>query len=469
MASNHNRLSRDLIGKTLSIGNKIVIDKNRNLEVKNARVIGDLYVDGSIIGGCSSNCDTNGDAVCPLLPQPPTGTPTPLTGENCISCYESEPLNVACRDLNANKVCYNYTEMCDDLNAPLVYPGIVNPSKLVLTPNPAYVVPLGQKACQPAPLPMSPLSLTGKHVLVVGASKGIGKACAERFVTEGADVIGTSRHPLCYPPGDYSYPLKTLDVRETKNVKRFILDLMGNTWTNGQIDILVLCPAIHFIGQLAECTGDELTDAFDAMVSGYQRVVHYALPYMRHSDDTRVISLGSTAGEGGVILDAYSISKRALQFWNDMHQQESMMRKARGQVTYEPTFSLIEPGFILTSISMYEFYKPAGVSETNADVRGEKFSINFLQNVAAPNPVTVVSETVYRVAVAPQPGVRYISDNDTPIPFLPGTPTMTQLTQSYNTLSADDAVNQLSMPFLEFIVTNAVPLQAAVASAYCPP
>lgn len=219
---------------------------------------------------------------------------------------------------------------------------------------------------------------------------------------------------------------------------------------------------------MAACTGDELTDAFDFMVSGYQRVVHFALPYMRHSDETCVISMGSAAGELGISLDAYSIAKRGLQFWNDLHQQETMLRKATGQVTYEPTFSLVEPGFIMTTISLYEFYKSAGASASDPQTRVSKYGINFPQNVTAPNPVTVVSETVYRIAVAPQPGVRYISDNDTPLP-LPGNPTLTQLIQANNGLSADDAINQIANPFIANTVSNIQIMKSAIQAVYCPP
>jgi NAD(P)-dependent dehydrogenase (short-subunit alcohol dehydrogenase family) len=486
MAANFSNLNRDIIGRNLQIQATEVIDQNRNLKhIKSAQVgslsvrndglikgslkiKGDLCVEGTISGGCDCSCDSNGDAVCPLLPQPPIGTPVPLTGQNCVCCYEDEAHNVPCRNVNENKVCYNYEELCADFNSTLVYGNIINPGKLILTPNPAYVVPPCQKACHPAPLPPMPLSLTGKHVLVVGASKGIGKACAERFVTEGADVIGTSRHPLCYPPGDYTYPLKTLDIRETKNVKRFIQELMANTWTNGQIDIVVLCPGIHFVGHLASCTGDELTDLYDFQVAGYQRVVHYALPYMRHSDETRMISMGSVAGELTVSLGGYSMAKRALQAWNDIHQQESMLRKAQGLVTYEPTFTLVEPGFILTSISLYEFYKPDTLSESDPNVRASKYAINFPQCLTAPNPTSVVSETVYRVAVAPQPGVRYISDNDTPLAF-PGNPTITQLVQYNNGLSADESINQVSSPFVASLISNVQTFKAALSAAYCPP
>ena len=39
------------------------------------------------------------------------------------------------------------------------------------------------------------LRLTGRRVLITGASKGIGLACAESFAAEGADIVLSARDP----------------------------------------------------------------------------------------------------------------------------------------------------------------------------------------------------------------------------------------------------------------------------------
>lgn len=41
--------------------------------------------------------------------------------------------------------------------------------------------------------------MTGKVVVVTGASTGIGRASANRFAAAGAIVVGTSRWPWRYP------------------------------------------------------------------------------------------------------------------------------------------------------------------------------------------------------------------------------------------------------------------------------
>ena len=46
---------------------------------------------------------------------------------------------------------------------------------------------------------------------------------------------------------------------------------------------------------------------------------------------------------------------------------------------------------------------------------------------------------------------------------------MTQLVQAVNGLSADDAINQICLPFLADTVTNIQAFKTAIGAAYCPP
>ena len=444
---------------------------------------------------------------CDKLDQPPTDTLIPLDGENCISCKDSKKL-CKCRNINQYLNAFSYDDLCNKLINPSLdeYNGIVNPSALTYTIDPPLTVPFGQKGYNMIPDPVTypiaphyppitnPIPLTGRNVLIIGAAKNLGKAIADMFVTNGCNVVGTSRFPECYSE-TYPYPLLKLDARIRKDVKHFFKKLMSKYFTNGQIDILVNLPGIHSFGTLAESNGDDLSDVLSNNVCGYQRVVYYALPHMKFSNNTRVISFGSIAGEFPNPLTAYTISKHALQMWNDCHMVEALQRKAMGLSTAEPTFTLIEPGFIESTIGLYESYVMKDCDPTSVLTRGMHLGIiagqsaNTLFNpaIACPKPPPfippfstcpcpdnpslcagvpdIVAEAVHQIVMAPQPSVRYLIDPS------PGGLSFIPAVQASNILSSDEFLNQVAPSLIGFFFSpnTAALSQAILKDSFCKP
>src|SRR5258706_238828 len=100
------------------------------------------------------------------------------------------------------------------------------------------------------------LNLKGKRVLVTGGSKGIGRACAEAFAVEGAQVKIASRNP---PAGSNA---KAVDLSQ-KGAAEALAD-----WA-GEIDILVNNAGAIPGGDLLKVDEDTWRRAWDLKGFGY--------------------------------------------------------------------------------------------------------------------------------------------------------------------------------------------------------
>lgn len=467
------------------IGETIVVDDTapelklpyQNLKVQPI-VNRALALNGTNSSSSSSSSSSNSSSDSPL------DTLMPLDGENCIA-EEDKTLKEDERDLNKYLTGLTYKQLCKWISDPInAYTGVINPSALTYTLDPPLFVPIGQKGFNMvAPFPFTPdVNLSGRNVLVVGASRNIGHATANLFVTKGCNVVGTSRHPDCYDDTEYSYPLLKLDIREKKNVKHFFRHLMEHHFTNGRIDVLIITPGMQWVGDMQDADGEDLSDLLSFQVGGFQRVVYRALPFMKHSNSTRVISMGSTAGEITNSLNGYSIGKYALHYWNDAHMLDALRRKAMGESTYEPTFTLVEPGIIQSTIGLHEKYVAKRTDLFDPKIRGQWMVFNSSQSAttvlnpilasAPPCPavpslctqvVQAVADAIHQIVIAPQPSIRYLVEPADPAFSLLGGVT------AHNLLSADDALLQVSVPVMEFFWDASIsPLaQSVLASSYC--
>lgn len=401
---------------------------------------------------CKKNSHKRDKKKCCDLHEPKPNGLLDLSMQNCICCHENKKDRYVTFKVNTS--CQSHKKMCKAFNQfdLSTYPTIVNPAALTITQDPAFDPPLppGQPFAYPPEVVNNPRSVIGKQVLVVGGSRNLGKAIADRFHQEGACVTATSRYPNCY--ARTPYPLKKLDVRFEDDVKRFIKHLVKEIH---QIDILVILPGVYWSGPLSEATGDDILGLYNLKVAGFQRVVHYALPYMRHSDDTRIISFSSSEAYAPFPANGsiYASVNLALERWNDALQQEVMLSKARGLTTFGPTFSLVQPVYINASIGLYEYYQASSLKKNSQPVETGILSTVGDQSLGGglftggpggtPQPSPTVDEAVFRIAIAPQPGVRY-SIPEAGEETLLGAPYLNVI-QLINSIPPTDVVNLFSL------------------------
>lgn len=128
--------------------------------------------------------------------------------------------------------------------------------------------------------------LTGKRALVTAAGQGIGRATAEAFVREGAEVVATDLNADLLAGLDCR--VEALDVTDKAAVQSLIGGLP-------RLNVLFNCAGFVHHGTILDCTDDDWEFSFNLNVRSMFWTVRAALP-------------GMVAGGGGSIINMASVA-----------------------------------------------------------------------------------------------------------------------------------------------------------------
>ena len=149
------------------------------------------------------------------------------------------------------------------------------------------------------------MRLNGKRALVTAAGQGIGRACAEAIVREGAVVFATDIN---------AGTLATLEGAET-----FLLDAtdpaqIAAAVERAEPDILVNCAGFVHNGTILEATEDEWDFAFDLNVKSMFRTIRAVLPGMLGRGGGAIVNMASAASSiiGAPNRAVYGATKAAV-------------------------------------------------------------------------------------------------------------------------------------------------------------
>ncbi len=148
--------------------------------------------------------------------------------------------------------------------------------------------------------------LAGKTALVTAAGQGIGKATAELFAAEGADVLATD--------------IKEAGLAQLSGVRTKVLDVTDGAAVEalaeevGAVDILFNCAGFVHHGTILEVSNDDWRFSFDVNVRSMYLMIRNFLPAMLDGAGASIINMASVASSvrGLVERCAYGASKAAV-------------------------------------------------------------------------------------------------------------------------------------------------------------
>ena len=230
--------------------------------------------------------------------------------------------------------------------------------------------------------------------LITGASSGIGKATAERLVTAGYKVYGTSRRGAT--PGQRPFEMLALDVTSDVSVEAAVTSLLR---VEGRIDLLVNNAGFSVAPAGAEESSLEQARAiFDTNFFGIVRMTRAVVPQMRRQGTGRIINIGSVLGFlPAPYMALYAATKHAVEGYSESLDHELRTRGIR--------VSIIEPGYTKTPFDTNLLEPDAKLAEYH-DARAT-VGKQLTAALATSDEPSVVAEVVVKAARAAHPKLRY--------------------------------------------------------------
>ena len=189
------------------------------------------------------------------------------------------------------------------------------------------------------------MGIDGKIALVTGASRGIGRAIAEKLIACGATVIGTATSEngakaISEYLGNKGKGF-VLNVTETDSIEKFLADVRAEF---GEIDILVNNAGITRDNLLMRMKDDEWQDIIDTNLSSVFRLSKAVMRAMMKKRYGRIITIGSVVGTMGNAGQAnYAAAKAGVIGFSKSLAREVASRGI--------TVNVVAPGFIETDMT----------------------------------------------------------------------------------------------------------------------
>lgn len=245
--------------------------------------------------------------------------------------------------------------------------------------------------------------MSKKVVLITGASSGIGRSTAEKFLDKGYKVYGAARteEDLKYLDQYQNGSYILMDITQAEMRENCVEQILAE---EKKIDILINNAGYGAFGAVEEVSLEEVKNQFEVNVFGLSELTKLVIPVMRENHSGKIINISSIAGKIWTPLGGwYHASKFALEGLSDCLRNELK--------DFGIDVILIEPGAVETNWAETagdNLIKTSGdgIYSKDAQRKAAKYNEMYGEGGMAAEP-EVVAEAIFRAAASSHPKARY--------------------------------------------------------------